>query len=180
MRRLGLVLVVAGGVLGATLSSAIAGFTVGDGWFLRQDFENAVRYFSSIIHSDDISKKDLGSAYFNRANAFYELGNFDLALKDYSRALSLDPYDADAYYNRGNTYSDLGDLDHAVSDYTAAIRLQPDHDFAYFNRGNCYLRQGDLGQAVEDYKKAYALRPDDPIYQDILKELEVLDQVPAK
>jgi tetratricopeptide (TPR) repeat protein len=174
MRRLGWVVVVAGGLVGAAWSNAFGGLTVGGGWFERDSYEEAIRYFSRIIHSGDASKQELGSAFYNRGNAFYELGSFDLAIKDYSRALSLDPNDVDAYYNRGNIFFDLGDTGRAIEDYSAAIRLQPEHDFAYFNRGNCYLRQGRVEQAAADYRKAYSLKPDDPVYQEMLKELELL------
>ena len=174
MQRLGWVVVVAGTIVGATWSNAFGGLTVGDDWFGRHSVKEAIRHFSRIIHSGDASKKELGSAFYNRGNAFYEFGSFDLAIKDYSRALSLNPADVDAYYNRGNIFSDLGDLERAIQDYTEAIRLQPTHDFAYFNRGNCYLRQGDMDQATADYQKAYSLSPEDPVYQEMLKELELL------
>ena len=174
MRRLGWVVVVAGAVFGTMGPTAFGGLTVGDGWFERQSFEEAIRYFSRIIHSGAASKKELGGAFYNRGNAFYELGSLDLAIKDYSRALSLNPVDVDAYYNRGNIYFDLGDLERAIQDYTDAIRLHPAHDFAYFNRANCYLRQGDMKQATADYQKAYSLKPDDPVYQEMLRELELL------
>ena len=174
MRRLGWVVVVAGALFGTMQSAAFGGLTVGDGWFERQSFEEAIRHFSRIIHSGTVSKKELGGAFYNRGNAFYELGSFDLAIKDYSRALSLNPVDVDAYYNRGNIYFDLGDLERAIKDYTNAIRLEPAHDFAYFNRANCYLRQGKMEQAKADYRKAYSLKPDDPVYQEMLRELKLL------
>lgn len=175
MRRLGWVVVVVGAVFGNAGSAAFGGLTVGDGWFERQSFEEAIRHFSRIIHSGAASKKELGGAFYNRGNVFYELGSFDLAIKDYSRALSLNPADVDAYYNRGNIYFDLGDLERAIQDYTDAIQRQPSHDFAYFNRANCYLRQGDMEQAAADYQKAHSLKPDDPVYQEMLRELGLLN-----
>lgn len=174
MRRLGWVVVVVGAVFGATGSTVFGGLTVGDGWFERQSFEEAIRYFSRIIHSGGASKKELGGAFYNRGNAFYELGSLDLAIKDYSRALSLNPVDVDAFYNRGNIYFDLGDLELAIQDYSDAIRLRPSHDFAYFNRANCYLRQGNMELATMDYRKAHSLKPGDPVYREMLRELELL------
>src|SRR5262245_48588434 len=49
----------------------------------------------------------LAEAYFNRGNAYYDLGANQEAIKDYTEALRLNPKDAEAYYNRGNAHRRL-------------------------------------------------------------------------
>ena len=47
------------------------------------------------------------------------------SIKDYDKAIELDPNDAAAYYNRGHSYSDLGQYQRAIEDFDKAIELDP-------------------------------------------------------
>ncbi len=133
-------------------------------------YEAAVHYYSLIIEWQEVSKKRLGDAYYNRANAFSMLGRHVRAIQDYAQALRVSPNNADAHYNRGNAYAGLGNHDQAIADYSQAIRLEPDHHYAYYNRANSYLFLGDIQRATRDYEKAYFLDPDDIVYQDTVEE----------
>ncbi|MFN9671572.1 MAG: tetratricopeptide repeat protein [Microcystis sp.] len=42
--------------------------------------------------------------YGNRGYLYSDLQKYDLALSDYSKAIDINPNDAQAYYNRGNLY----------------------------------------------------------------------------
>ena len=42
--------------------------------------------------------------YFNRGNAYYDLGQNQRAVNDYSEVIRLSPKDSEAYFNRGNAY----------------------------------------------------------------------------
>ena len=53
------------------------------------------------------------------------LQNNQLALKDYDKAIELQPDFYDAYNNRGVVKSDLGDYADAISDYDKVIELSP-------------------------------------------------------
>ena len=43
-------------------------------------------------------------SYFDKGNSFYNEGDFDKAIADYTKAISIDPKYAEAYYNRGQAY----------------------------------------------------------------------------
>lgn len=169
--RLLLFLVVAVGMVGAPWPDAIGGRAVGDESQGRYEYEAAIRYFTRIIELGEVSEENLGNAFYNRGNAFYSTGAYEQAILDYSRALRLNPDNADAYYNRGNSYANLGRDDRAIRDYSQTIGFKPDHDFAYYNRGNSYFRKGDYRRAIEDYEKAYLLSPNDDVYQRKIEEL---------
>ena len=47
--------------------------------------------------------------YHNKGNAKVNLGDYRGAIQDYSKAIELNPNNANAYYNRGNAKSALGD-----------------------------------------------------------------------
>jgi tetratricopeptide (TPR) repeat protein len=159
------------GIAVAVGSNALAARVVGDGEAEQGGYEYAIDYLTVIIESGGVPKQHLGSVFYNRGNAYYHLGAHAEAIEDYSRALVLDPGNAEALYNRANSHAELGDHDRAIEDYSRSINLRPDFDEAYYNRANSRLRTGDLLRAIEDYRKAYALKPDDQVYRNRIEEL---------
>ena len=60
-------------------------------------------------------------AVFNRAFAYDKLNNYKLAVRDYTRAIELQPENAYAYYNRGIAHDRQGNFRGAIGDYTKAL-----------------------------------------------------------
>ena len=81
-------------------------------------------------------------AYFNRGLAYYDKGQYDQAISEYSKALEINPRYALAYNDRGNAYQSKGQNGQAISDYSKAIELNPKDHKAYNNRGIAYSREG--------------------------------------
>jgi tetratricopeptide (TPR) repeat protein len=77
--------------------------------------------------------------YFNRGNAYYDLGQNQHAVKDYSEAIRLGPKDGEAYLSRGNAYRRLKQDQAALADYNAAIKFNPPDARAYINRGSIHF-----------------------------------------
>jgi tetratricopeptide (TPR) repeat protein len=78
-----------------------------------------------------------------------QLGKYDLAIQDYTKALEVDPANSFAYYNRGITKDRMGDFEGAVADFSSAITLDPGNADFYHNRGfslRKQVRQQALGQ----------------------------------
>lgn len=61
--------------------------------------------------------------YYNRAVAYYSLGDADLAIKDFDHAIQLQPTMAEAYANRSTVYLDMGDPARALADGQQAATL---------------------------------------------------------
>jgi len=97
---------------------------------------------------------DMGSYYAN-------LKKDDLAIKSYTKAIEINPHDADTYFYRGNSYYELKNYSLAIKDYTKAIELNPNYAATYYNRGLSYmnLKKDDL--AIKSYTKAIELNPND-------------------
>ncbi len=68
------------------------------------DPKKAIEYLSNAIKL----QPDYASAYYNRGNAYYGLGQYQRAIKDYSEAIRLKPNDVDSHYNRANAYFNQG------------------------------------------------------------------------
>ena len=62
-------------------------------------------------------------AHRNRGFAYSGLGKHQQAIKDYNKAIELDPQDAGTYYNRGVAYSKLDNHQQAIADIKTAAKL---------------------------------------------------------
>ena len=69
-----------------------------------------------------------------RGLAYLEMGNSDLAIRDFTEVLNLSPRHAVAARSRAQSYLAAGDLKRAVSDY-GLIKLNPKDARALYLRG---------------------------------------------
>ena len=93
-----------------------------------------------------------------RGNRYSRNGAYEQALKDYTRAMELDPDFAEVYYNRGVSYYELGRYAEAIADFTRAIELNPQDDNTYGRRALAYLFSDQLELAQTDEEKCEELR----------------------
>ncbi len=96
-------------------------------------------------------------AYNNRGSAHADLGHYGQALKDYDRAIEIDPRHAKSWYNRGAVYGRIGNYQRAMEDFTKTLEIDPKFKMAYFNRGGIHGMMGNHPQAIADFSRAIAL-----------------------
>ena len=101
--------------------------------------------------------------YYNRGNTKHDIGFYQNAISDYSKAIRLKPDFVEAYHNRGYTKASLGQHVEAIADFDIAIKLEPDDPMSYYNRGAAKASLGEYVEAIADYDIAIKLKPDDPI-----------------
>jgi tetratricopeptide (TPR) repeat protein len=104
--------------------------------------------------------------YFLLANQKYQNKDYQGALADYSKAISLDPNYTNAYVNRGFLQNDkLNDIQGALADFNKAIALDPNYaSYAYAGRGFLkYDKLNDTPGALADFNKTIALDPNNAI-----------------
>jgi tetratricopeptide (TPR) repeat protein len=82
----------------------------------------------------------LAREFFERGQNYAELGDYDKAIADYSKAIGLNPYDADSFNNRGVTCARTGNYERAIADFIRA---------SYLNSGQ---KLGILGTPAEEAK----------------------------
>ncbi len=126
--------------------------------------------------------------YFNRALEFAMVQDFNSAVEDLNKAISLRPDFMLAYFCRANIRyklveynkstsdkTNLGidkdklisaekqsvfDVEMIMHDYDKVNELNPDFSFAYFNKANILCTQKDFKTAISNYSKAIAIDPD--------------------
>lgn len=119
----------------------------------RSESEKAIVEFDEAIRVDP----ELALAYYNRAQVYFETGQFDAAKKEYDQAISLEPESILFYTQRGNAYLALGEYDLAVQDQNRAINLDPKFALGFYNRGGAYAVLDRRDEAIQDYIQAVAL-----------------------
>jgi tetratricopeptide (TPR) repeat protein len=67
-----------------------------------------------------VLKPDYIAAYYNRALAYRDMGQFNNALADFNSALQVNPYKEYALYQRGLLKQKMNDVPGAATDIAAA------------------------------------------------------------
>lgn len=97
-------------------------------------------------------------AYFHRAIAKNDLGDYSGAILDYSKILFYKP-DADSYYNRGNSKFSLQDFFGAKVDYENALKLDPQFFDALYNLACTKYYLEDYIGSITDLSKIIEASP---------------------
>jgi len=116
---------------------------------------------NKLIGESGKSTKDLADLLRARAYAYHQMNNLNEALKDYSKAISLDPEDSYSLYNRAIILDRIDYRKDALVDYSMSLKLRPDNFNGLVNRGILFAKMGRLTEAQRDLTKAHELRPKD-------------------
>ena len=132
-------------------------YLINQTYALTKIWKDSVTLWSYVIDKNP----NLATAYNNRGEIYTQKGMFDLAIADYNKALSIDPYHANTYNNRAGIFFIQGRKDLALADYNDSIKLNSTFQ-SFYNRGNVYLQEGQYESALADYNQALALNPQMP------------------
>jgi serine/threonine protein kinase/Flp pilus assembly protein TadD len=140
-----------------------------DGMHLLHEEKN---YVDAIIRFDQAEKLGFVEPvlYANRGWACHEAQiyngecSFDGAIRDYTRAIELDPNQAYFYGNRAWSFVHLEKWGNAIDDYSRAIELEPDSAENWIRRGDVFGRIGELDAALADINHAIGMQPENDNY----------------
>ncbi|MCE5267190.1 MAG: tetratricopeptide repeat protein [Planctomycetaceae bacterium] len=135
----------------------------------RKDIDSAITDLLEAIRlysRDATSKRELSevtvqcaSALLYRAAVRYRKQEYDKAIDDCSKVITLDPENAAARLWRGVAWHAKGQHDKAIADYSGAIRLDPTNATLYGNRGAVWAAKADYDKAIADLTEAIRLDP---------------------
>ena len=96
--------------------------------------------------------------YIESGKVKYEEGKFQEALKDFNKAIELDPNNVEAYLKRASVKSGLifDDTD-ILKDCNKALELDPNNPKALINRGIIKVNLKKEEDAIDDFNKALEL-----------------------
>lgn len=119
----------------------------------------AVDACARVIESGKFRASELGRLYNSRGLALTNLGQYDRAISDLTRALRIVKKEPILFNNRGLAYNAKGEYDLAIADYSEAVRLNPKYEDAFHNRARAYYEKPDYARAIADYGEAIRLNP---------------------
>ncbi|MCA6117757.1 caspase family protein [Bradyrhizobium sp. WSM 1738] len=102
------------------------------------------------------------AAYNLRGSAYYDKGEYDIAIADFNDGLRMGPPSGIIYHNRGNAWREKGEYAKAIADYDQAVKFGPPSAFSWQNRGISKRALGDLDGALADINEAIRLDPQLP------------------
>jgi tetratricopeptide (TPR) repeat protein len=88
------------------------------------------------------------------------LGDFQCALANFDKAISLDPRSAAAYANKGKVLAELELWQEARAPYVQALALSPNLPEASLGLGQVLTQLGRHNEALLAYDRALSLKPD--------------------
>ena len=103
---------------------------------------------------DDVSFVRSGDTFLRAAH------DVEGALRQYRKALELNPHNAIAHSNLGGLLVTKGTIDEGVVHLTEAIRLDPTNGSPYYNLGMLRSREGKVDEAIDRLRQAVRLKPD--------------------
>ena len=101
-------------------------------FFLLSSFHKALRAFHDaleLMEGNEPKKTTLKSCFVNMGHCYRKLKQFDLAIANYEKALSLDPYCASSLSALGFVHQLLGKSLEAIEFYHQALSLRPGDGF---------------------------------------------------
>ncbi|ABF42117.1 serine/threonine protein kinase with TPR repeats [Candidatus Koribacter versatilis Ellin345] len=88
------------------------------------------------------------------------LGQHDLALQEYQKALAINPRDPEAVKGLSREYERAGRTADAEAGFKQAILLRPDYWDSYNALGSFYVRQQRYPEAIAQFRRVLDLTPD--------------------
>ena len=98
--------------------------------------------------------------YFNLASAYYNLGQWSLAMAQFEIAVRCEPERYEAYFGRGLVWEEMSEPSLAIQSYADALERNPSFAQAFNNMGIAFQNLGVESAALECFESALALEPE--------------------
>jgi 4-amino-4-deoxy-L-arabinose transferase-like glycosyltransferase/Tfp pilus assembly protein PilF len=98
-------------------------------------------------------------AHIYGARAYQSFENYELAIKEYQKAIELEPEDIEAMHGMGIAYIDMNEYNLAEQTLKKLLGIVPYFAPAHFDLGSVYVAQGRYPEAENEYETALEIDP---------------------
>ena len=100
-------------------------------------------------------------AYNNRSSLWNLFREYNKAIDDSNKTISLAPSQANPYSHRAFALCETGKLEEALSDVNKSIELNDQYPRAYCYRAYILYKMGKLDEAIDDTAKCISIHPEE-------------------
>jgi lipoprotein NlpI len=126
----------------------------------RNDFNLSIDFCTAAIQSGQLSDQDLAITFNHRGFAYHNKKDYQQAIRDYDRAISLQPNYSLALTRRGAALLERHQYEQALADYDAATQLDAKL-ISNRSRGFLFFFLGRMTQSAETFENYLKSDPDD-------------------
>lgn len=124
-------------------------------------YEHNEEYEKAIPFYEEAQRKDADDMNLRRiAQCYYELGDYDNALKNINQAIELDSTKVQYIPFKANVLYEMGNAKEAIAEWDKHQNLYPEYGFGYYRRGWFKSLSGDDEGAIEDFTLSITLDPE--------------------
>jgi serine/threonine protein kinase/Flp pilus assembly protein TadD len=117
-------------------------------------FEFRFWYHEAVAQVRDEPAEDHPKVHVLRSQSYAALGQWDEAVRHYTRAVELRSSDPVAWLERGRLLADAGRWDQARADFARAVELKPEDAALWAERGRIAAQYGHWAEAAADFGPA--------------------------
>lgn len=123
--------------------------------------EHNGEYEKAIPFYEEAQRKDANDMNLRRiAQCYYELGDYDNALRNINQAIELDSTKVQYIPFKANVLYEMGNAKDAIAEWDKHQTLYPEYGFGYYRRGWFKSLSGDDEGAIEDFTLSITLDPE--------------------
>lgn len=98
-------------------------------------------------------------AHNNLGILLYRKGDYDEAITQYRKVMTLEPSFSDVYINLGAVFLKKGQIDRAIESFNQAVKLTPRDARAHYCLGESFASKGRYDEAIAQYETALKTDP---------------------
>jgi len=129
-------------------------------WVQVGHWKNGVTLFEHTVSVNENESPSFVIVYNNLGHALASEGRHEEAVRQYQRAIKINPHYAKAYNNLGTVLSDLKRYDEALKYYQQAVSIEANYAEAYNNIANTLGKKGNLKESIAYYNEAIRFKGD--------------------
>jgi tetratricopeptide (TPR) repeat protein len=105
--------------------------------------------------------------YFKLGVFYFHEGEFQNAIKAFTKAIKIKEDYAEAYHNIGVSYHELGELDLAIENFEKSVKVREDYAKGYYSLGLAYYENHEYQNAIEAIEEYVALETSPNAFFDL-------------
>ena len=136
--------------------------------FTQQKNAEALRYLDAAINTNE----SIDEAWYARGYYYQLVGNYEKALQNYQKTITINPFHAYAFYNAGYIYFTKKNWPLAIRHFEISFKANDQFEKPGYMIGLTKEAEGKMEEAITFYKRALQLNPNFELAKEGLKRLE--------